>query len=117
MKDFGFIRAAAAVPRTRVADIDSNVREICRLIDDACEEYASLVVFPELCVTGYSCADLFGNELLAGRAEAGIADIARHCSGRNVTVAVGAPVRHNSRLYNCAVIISGSGGVCGIVPK
>ena len=64
MDDFGFIRAAAAVPEVRVADVDANVAEICRMIDDACSSQVSLVVFPELCVTGYTCGDLFSKQVL-----------------------------------------------------
>ncbi|MBO8473774.1 MAG: NAD(+) synthase [Bacteroidetes bacterium] len=116
MDDFGFIRAAAAVPEVRVADVDANVAEICRMIDDACSSQVSLVVFPELCVTGYTCGDLFGQEILVRKAEEGVRKIASHCSGRKITVVVGVPLRWNSRLYNCAAVISGE-KVCGIVPK
>ena len=143
MEDFGFIRVAAAVPPVRVADVQANVTGICRMIDEACSRQVSLIVFPELCVTGYSCADLFGQELLIRKAEEGIRAIAEHCCGKRITVVAGAPVRYMSKLYNCAVVIStkenirqglpviratelssfrhdggkSDGIVCGIVPK
>ena len=117
MKDYGFIRTAAAVPVVRVADVEANVKGICGMIDRACSEEVSLVVFPELCVTGYSCGDLFGQNLLVDRAEEGVRAIAAHCAGKKITVVAGAPVRHRSALYNCAIVISGESGICGIVPK
>ena len=117
MKDYGFVRTAAAVPAVRIADIQANVDAICGMIDLACSKEVSLAVFPELCVTGYTCGDLFGQDILAEKAEDGIRAIAAHCAGRNITVIAGAPVRHRSRLYNCAVVISGEKGICGIVPK
>ena len=117
MKDYGFIRTAAAVPVVRVADVEANVKGICGMIDRACSEEVSLAVFPELCVTGYSCGDLFGQNLLVDRAEEGVRAIAAHCAGKKITVVAGAPVRHRSALYNCAIVISGESGICGIVPK
>ncbi len=117
MKDYGFIRVAAAVPKVRVADVDANVREICRMTDQAIAAGVSLLVFPELSLTGYSCGDLFGQDLLIRKAEEGTGIIAGHCRGKRITVVTGTPVRYGSRLYNCATVISGTDGVCGIVPK
>lgn len=117
MGDFGFIRTAAAVPAVRVADVSANVTEICRLIDEACNRSVSLIVFPEMCVTGYTCGDLFGQDLIVRAAEDGAARIAEYCKGRRITAVVGVPVRYRSRLYNCAAVISGSRGICGLVPK
>ena len=67
--DFGFVRVAAVVPRVKVADVDANIAEICRLAEDAERQEVSIAVFPELSVTGYTCADLFGQQLLIGKAE------------------------------------------------
>ena len=69
MKDYGFVRVAAAVPVVSLADPAGNAAKICELIDRAEEKKVSLVVFPELCVTGYSCADLFGQNMLIEAAE------------------------------------------------
>ncbi len=116
MKDLGFIRVAAAVPATRVADPVSNVKEICRMTAEAEKAEASIVLFPELAVTGYTCGDLFGQQLLIDSAEAGIREIIGFTRGKSVTVVVGTPVRFRGRLYNCAVVIR-NGNIKGIVPK
>ena len=116
MESFGFIRVAAASPRVKVADIQYNTSEIIALIDRADEDGVSLLVFPELSVTGYTCGDLFGSNLLIERAEAAVAAIRDHLRGKEVTVVVGAPVRYNDKLYNCAVVLR-NGQVKGIVPK
>ena len=114
--DYGFFRVAAAVPRIKVADIDFNRDAIFRLIDKAESERASLVVFPELSVTGYTCLDMFAQDLLLTKAEEAVGKIAWHTRGKHTTVVVGAPVRARGRLYNCAVVIR-NGGIKGIVPK
>lgn len=114
--DFGFIRAAAAVPAVKVADPASNTEHICRMIGEACVKGVSLMAFPELCITGYTCGDLFGQRLLIAEAERSVAKIREFTRGKDITVAVGAPVLFRDRLYNCAVVIR-NGNVKGIVPK
>lgn len=116
MYNHGFFRVAAAVPRVRVADVDHNVRAILGLTDKAEAKGCSLVVFPELSVTGYSCADLFGQDLLLSKAEEGVKTIMAYSRGKHVTIVVGVPVRYGSRLYNCAAVVR-NGGLKGIVPK
>lgn len=116
MKNYGYLRVAAATPRVRVADTEFNTGEICSLIDQACAREVSLLALPELCVTGYTCADLFGTSLLLDRADAALKEIRRHTRGKEVTVVVGAPVRYRDRLYNCAVVLR-NGSVKGVVPK
>lgn len=116
MKDYGFVRVTAAVPVVSLADPERNAEKICSLIDLAEEKKASLVVFPELCVTGYSCADLFGQALLIEAAEKAVESIASHTEGVSAAVVVGVPVRFRGHLYNCAVILH-RGKVRGIVPK
>ena len=116
MKDYGMIRVAAAVPRVKVADVAYNLEGICRLIDEAEAQDASIVVFPELSVTGYTCGDLFAQELLLQQAEDAVGRIAVRTRGKHVTVVAGAPVRLRGRLYNCAVVIR-NGGIKGMVPK
>lgn len=115
-KDFGFVRVAAAVPVVSVANPRKNVERICGLIDKAEKSQVSIVTFPELSVTGYTCADLFGQELLITEAENAVAEIAAHSVGKNVAAVVGAPVGLDGRLYNCAIVIK-SGKIHGIVPK
>ena len=116
MNNHGYIRVAAAVPVVRVADTKYNTEEICRLTSEAFDKNASLVVFPELSLTGYTCGDLFHQEFLTGKAEEGIRRIAEHSRGKDTTIIAGAPVRHRGRLYNCAVVIR-NGNIKGVVPK
>ena len=116
MKNFGFTRVAAITPRVKVADVEYNVSEICRLVLEAEEKKASIVVFPELSVTGYTCGDLFGNNLLIEGAEDGISRIRKFSRGKEAAIVVGAPVRCHHKLYNSAVVIR-NGEIRGIVPK
>ena len=116
METFGLFRVAACVPRVKVADVKHNCEGICRMIDKAEASGVSLAVFPELSVTGYTCLDLFGQDLLLTKSEEAVGVIADHTRGRHCTVVVGAPVRFRGRLYNCAVVIR-NGGIKGIVPK
>ena len=116
MKNYGYFRVAAAVPTVRVADTRFNTEEICRLTGEAFDKKVSLVAFPELSLTGYTCGDLFHQEFLISKAEEGIRHIAEYTRGKEITVVAGAPVRCNGRLYNCAVVVR-NGSVRGIVPK
>ncbi|MBR6055223.1 MAG: NAD(+) synthase [Bacteroidales bacterium] len=116
MKNYGFIRVAAATPVVKVASPEANAAAIMSIIDDATENGVSLLVFPELAVSGYTCGDLFGSEKLIEASEKAVEEIRDHTRGLDVTVVVGAPVRYHDKLYNCAVIIRG-GQVKGIVPK
>ena len=116
MKNYGFIRTAAAVPVVKVADVTHNVDQICRLAGEASDKEASLVVFPELSLTGATCGDLFGNSLLIKAAEEGVKQIAEFSNGKDLTIVVGAPVKYANHLYNTSVIIN-NGTVKGIVPK
>ena len=105
MNNYGFLRVAAAVPVVKVADTDTNADRICALISEASSREVSLVVFPELSVTGYTCGDLFGQQLLVRKAEKGCRQDNGTYSGKDITAVVGAPVRFADRLYNCAVVI------------
>ena len=116
MKNHGFIRTAAAVPCVRVADTHFNTEEICRAAEQAFAKEASLVVFPELSITGYSCGDLILQSMLIDSAENGVRKILEFSRGKAMTMVVGAPVPYRSRLYNCAIVIR-NGNIKGIVPK
>ena len=116
MTNFGFIRVAAAVPVVKVASISHNTKEICRLTVEAATKEASVVVFPELSITGSTCGDLFYQNLLINETENAVAEIADFSIGKDITIVAGAPVPVNGRLYNCAVIIR-DGQLMGIVPK
>ena len=114
--DYGYLRVASAVPAVNVADVNHHVESIICTIHQAIAESVELLVFPELCVTGYSCADLFGNELLLDAAEAALEEIKQSTEGSEMLVFVGAPLRCVNELYNCAVCIQ-SGCFLGVVPK
>ena len=116
MKPLGFLRVAAAMPRVHVADPAANAREIIHLCNSMADEHPSVVVFPELCVTGYTCADLFGQSHLLDDAEEAVEAILAASAKMEAMIVIGAPVRHSGRIFNCALAIR-SGRILGIVPK
>ena len=113
--DYGLVRVAAVVPQVNVADVGGNVQHIMESIDKAVNTGADIVVLPELCVTGYTCADLFGNELLLDAAEQALTSLCRHYSEVPAMIVVGAPLRCSGHLFNCAVVINS--GEMWVVPK
>jgi NAD+ synthase (glutamine-hydrolysing) len=116
MKDFGFISVAAAIPELRVADCDFNTQQIKPLIQAAAEQHVRIVAFPELSVTGYTCGDLFLQQTLIEAAEQAILRLLRETRELPIHFILGAPILHNSKLYNCALVCS-EGQIQGIVPK
>jgi NAD+ synthase (glutamine-hydrolysing) len=116
MKSYGFIRTAAAVPLTRVADTAYNTDNICMLASKAAEMLVSLVVFPELSITGSTCGDLFRQSMLTKGAEEGVRKIIEFSKGMQTSIIAGAPVPYGGQLYNCAILIA-DGVLKGIVPK
>ena len=116
MNNYGFIRVAAAVPTVKVADTRSNTEEICKLASEAFENKVSLVVFPELTVTGATCGDIFRQSLLLKGAEKGIQAIAEHTRGKSTTVIVGAPLGFEGQVLSCSFVIR-NGEIKGIVPQ
>lgn len=114
--DYGYIRVASAVPSVNVADVDFNVESILSCIRRGIDCGAQMVVLPELCVTAYTCADLFGNEQLLDAAEEALHTIQKSTADTNIVVFVGAPLRCDGHLYNCAVCIQ-NGEILGAVPK
>ncbi len=112
-----FIRIACAVPPVKLADPIKNAEDICAYIARADEQKADVLVFPEMCLTGYSCADLFFQESLLQASLTGLKKIlACSASYPAVTLAVGLPVVLTGQMYNCAAVISG-GVLRGLVPK
>ena len=122
MNSYGFIRTAAAVPAIRLADPAYNAEEICRLIDKAIEEEVSLIVFPELALTGSTCGDLFTNSALLKGAAEGLDRIMCHIQKRfleedkHITAVIGLPVCCHGKIYDCAAVL-GNGFLEGFVPK
>ena len=106
MTNYGFITVAAAIPSMKVADVQYNVEEIERLVVKAEEEGVELLVFPELCVTGYTCQDLFRSSHLLDASDEALSLLTDFSLGRGITFVVGAPIRQDDRLMNSAVIIS-----------
>ena len=115
MKD-GFIKVAACTPEIQVADVDFNVDKIISQLEKCREEGVKVAVFPELCITGYTCQDLFFQNALLDKAMEGVVKIAKTTADSDMLVAVGVPVRANGKLYNCAVVIQ-DGEVRAFVPK
>lgn len=113
---YGFIKVCAATPEIRVADVKFNTENIINGILEGEKNGAQLIVFPELSVTGYTCGDLFNQELLISSALNAINDICIATKNIKTLCFVGAPLEFNGKLYNCALAIS-QGKVLGIVPK
>ena len=111
-----FIKIASACPVTRVSDVNYNVENILKCIDDAVKNEAKMIVFPELCLTSYTCADLFLQDTLLTNSNKGIEKILSETRTKDILIAVGAPVLENTTLYNAAYILF-KGKVLGIVPK
>ena len=112
-----FVRIACAVPPVRLADVKQNTQDICSKIAEADKKGCDVVVFPELALTGYTCADLFFQQTLLDAAAAGLAEVAAYTAKvPDITVAVGAPLVIGGQMYNCGVLIS-NGKIHGIVPK
>ncbi|MBD1400156.1 NAD(+) synthase [Pelovirga terrestris] len=113
---YGLVRVAAATPQLHLADPDANLGEICNLAQRAAEQSCSLVVFPELCLTGYSCGDLFFQELLQRRVVEVLFALGKWTTTTDIAIVVGLPLAVAGRLFNCAALIS-AGIVHGLVPK
>jgi NAD+ synthase (glutamine-hydrolysing) len=111
-----FIRVAAACPVTNVADVDFNLKNIKECIDQAMSESSKLVVFPELCITSYTCGDLFLQQQLYFKAIEAVKDLCEFSFSKDILIAVGAPLIFKDSMYNCAYIIL-KGQILGIVPK
>ena len=113
---FGFYRIASVCPTLKVADTEFNTDEIIRCGHLAKNEGAAVVVFPELCITGYTCGDLFHQELLLKKSLRSLLKIAKEFDDTDMIVAVGLPLRMFGKLYNCAALVQ-HGKFIGITPK
>ncbi len=112
----GFIKVAAAAPEIKVADTLYNAEKIIEVIDNASSEGVKLLVLPELCITGYTCGDLFLNSTLIKGAENALDKIIKTTAGKEMAVAVGFPMLLRGKLFDCAAIVY-DGKLLGIVPK
>lgn len=112
----GFLKTAAVTPRIRVADPGYNAQIICEELKKVYAQKAKIIVFPELCLTGYTCGDLFLQEILLEEAKKQLLYVADATRGNDAIVVVGLPVEKDGRLYNVAAVLQ-NGAVLGMVPK
>ncbi len=110
------MKAAALTPKVKVADVTYNKEKICEMMDEAAMAGVRIMVFPELCITGYTCGDLFHQELLLSSAREALVEIADHSEKLPGIVFVGLPFEYDSKLYYVAAAVSG-GDILGLVPK
>ncbi len=113
---FGFVRVAAAVPMIRVADCHYNAQQVKQQITEAIEEGVEVLCFPELTLTGYTCADLFFTQQLQQDALAALEEVCAFTREKPIVVLIGAPLQVDNNLFNCAFVMT-DGEVLGIVPK
>lgn len=112
----GFVKVACATPRVTVADVDQNCEDILRLMKESEKSGAKITVFPELCLTGYTCGDLFFQNILLKKALDGLDRLARETTRMDGLFAIGLPLLFNGKIYNCAALLN-RGKILGIVPK
>ena len=115
-KKHGFLRVGAVVPEIKVANVTNNIEEIIKQIKQVDKEGIQLVAFPELSLTGYTCADLFNNRTLINNALDGLKKVIDETKKLDVIVVIGLPLLVDNLLYNVAVVIN-KGNVLGVVPK
>ena len=113
---FGFYRVASAVPKIKVANVKYNTEEIVRLSLSADKENASLILFPELSLTGYTCGDLFLQSRLKESVLKGLKETLQATASINIAIILGFPLEYNNSIYNCAALLQ-RGKILGIVPK
>lgn len=112
----GYIRVAAATPDVKVADPQFNRENIVRLIREGIERNAKIMVFPELCLTAYTCADLFGQDALLTKAKEELKVIVKETEGSDLLAFIGLPWERDGKLYNTAAAVQ-NGRVLGLIPK
>lgn len=115
MKD-GYVRVEVVTPDIKVADCIFNTEQICSRIDKAYDAQVSVIVFPEMCITGYTCNDLFLQDTLLSDAQKSLATITEYTKGKNMLTIVGLPFEYCNKLYNVAAVIK-DGVILGLVPK
>ena len=116
MKNYGFIKVAAAIPAVRVADCDFNTTEMARIMSEADKRDVRVLVFPELSVTGYTCQDLFRQNILITAAEESVVSLLNSSMHVDVIAIIGVPVVVGDLLLNCAAVIQ-KGVLLALIPK
>ena len=112
----GFVKVAAATPDIRVADVEFNTQNIINAMEEAQKNGAKILVFPELCVTGYTCSDLFNHSVLLKASRKALLEIAENTNDKDMLVFVGAPLEVNGKLYNVATAMN-QGEIIGFTTK
>ena len=113
---FDYIRVASAVPKLSVGNVEYNTNEIIKKLDESVKNNTDVIVFPELCLTGYTCADLFFQKPLLNATNNAIKTLLEKSKNVSGIIIIGAPLDIQGQLYNCAVVIN-NGEVLGVVPK
>ena len=119
MKNYGFIRVAAASPKIRLADMAANAAEICRMIEEAAENEVSIIVFPEMSLMGTTCGDMLLRSSIMDQTRSTIEDIAAKTAELDITAVIGGPSAEGQHMESCAYVISGGevwGSVCESEP-
>ena len=112
----GFVKVAAATPDIRVADVEFNTQNIINAMEEAQKNGAKILVFPELCVTGYTCSDLFDHSVLLKASRKALLEIAENTNDKDMLVFVGAPLEVNGKIYNVAAAMN-QGEIIGFTTK
>jgi NAD+ synthase (glutamine-hydrolysing) len=116
MLNYGFVKVAAAIPFGQVGGIGYNTLQIIKLIKEASSKKASIIVFPELSITAYTCGDLFHQESIIEKSKNALLKISQETKDIQILSIVGVPIVNNNKLYNCAALIN-NGEIIGIIPK
>lgn len=116
LKKYGFVRVGAVVPEIKVADTEFNSNEIIKQIEIAQNNKIQILCFPELSITGYSCGDLFHQDVLLENSIKALENIIEATSKLNIIIVIGMPIRIENQLFNTAVVIQ-NGDILGVVPK
>ncbi len=117
LSPYGYLRLAVCVPEVEVAAVTANTRRTITALEEAAAAGVQVAVFPELGLTGYSCADLFYQVQLLVAARLAVDEVAVACERLSVAAVIGVPLIHGGRLYNTAVVIDAKGRCAGVVPK
>ena len=116
MNEYGYVKVGASTLELKVSDAIYNVQMIKKQIDEAVNKNIQIISFPELSITGYTCGDLFNQDILIDKSYEGLKDLVDYSKDKMIVIIVGSPIKCENKLYNCAVVIN-NGKILGIVPK
>lgn len=116
MNEYGYVKVGASTLELKVSDTIYNVQMIKKQIDEVVNKNIQIISFPELSITGYTCGDLFNQDILIDKSYEGLKDLVDYSKDKMIVIIVGSPIKCENKLYNCAVVIN-NGKILGIVPK